>query len=187
MIEPSDGGSRRRVVLGVDPGLARAGWGLIEVDGSRLRAISHGAIATSPKSSHAERLLIIHRGLLEVIRDARPDIMAVEEVFQGKNPRSALLLGEGRGACILAGSVSGLIVVEYPATVIKRALTGNGRAAKSQVASMVCRLLSLRETPRPHDAADALAVAITHAQRSGKRIPAAGQVPGKSVRNPESR
>lgn len=177
---------RSHVVLGCDPGLARAGWGLIEVDGSRLRALGHGAIETSRDDSHAERLLTIHRELRTVIEDARPEVMAVEEVFQGKNARSALLLGEGRGACILTAAACGLRVIEYPAAVVKRALTGNGRAAKSQVAAMVCRILGLRETPQPHDAADALAVAITHAQRDGKRITPTVK-PRESRRERESR
>ena len=100
-----------------------------------------------------------------------PGVMAIEEVFQGRNAKSALLAGEGRGACILAGALAGLPVVEISASVVKLGVTGNGRASKSQVQAMVRRLLGLKTDPRPADAADALAVALTYAQRRRSPIP----------------
>ncbi len=163
-------GNRARRILGIDPGLATAGWGVIDVADRALRLVGYGAIRTHTSMPHSERLHAIYRGLSEVITQHAPQEVAVEEVFQGKNARSALLLGEGRGACILAGATAGLRVVEYPASVVKLCLTGNGRAVKAQVQAMVRRLLALEATPRPQDASDALAVAITHFQRSGRRI-----------------
>ena len=163
-------GNRARTILGIDPGLATAGWGVIDGAGPALRLVGYGTIRTDTTMSHAERLHAIYCGLGEVIAQHAPQEVAVEEVFQGKNARSALLLGEGRGACILAGATVGLRVVEYPASVVKLCLTGNGRAAKVQVQAMVRRLLALDAPPRPYDASDALAVAITHFQRSARPI-----------------
>ncbi len=154
-----------RRILGVDPGLARMGWGIIDGRGASLSVVAYGALDNPATLPHAERLSRIYRALLEAIAAHAPVVMAVEEIFQGKNARSALLAGEGRGACILAGANSGLRVVEYPATVVKLAVTGNGRASKPQVQGMVRRLLGLPDPPTPQDAADALAVAITHLQR----------------------
>lgn len=156
--------NRDGAVLGVDPGLARAGWGVIR-GGPSLSLIGYGSIETASRESHSKRLLTIFEALQEVIRRHRPRVMAVEEVFQGKNARSAMLLGEGRGACILAAAERRIPVVEYPASVVKMAVTGNGRAAKTQVQSMVHRILSLDALPRPYDASDALAVALTHFSR----------------------
>ncbi len=157
--------SDSRIILGIDPGLANVGWGVVKDSAPSLELVAHGCIRTTRERAHAERLLAIYRGLREAIEEFRPSVMAVEEVFQGRNPRSALLSGEGRGACLLAWALSGLRVVEYPATVVKVALTGNGRAAKVQVQAMVTRLLGLCSPPTPQDASDALAVAITFLQR----------------------
>ncbi len=157
--------SRERIVLGVDPGLAKMGWGVIDGTGPSFRLVEYGALRTESTQPHPERLRAIYEELVRVIHEHRPGVMAVEEVFQGKNARSALLAGEGRGACILAGANAGLQVVELAASVVKLGVTGSGRASKSQVQAMVRRLLGLREPPRPVDAADALAVALTYAQR----------------------
>lgn len=153
-------------ILGIDPGLARVGWGVIECTAREQRLIAFGAVSTGRSTPHAERLLQVYQGVQTIIIEHEPEAVAVEEVFQGKNPRSAFLAGEGRGACILAAATRSLPVVEYPATVVKQAITGNGRAAKQQVQAMVQRLLILPEIPKPHDAADALAIALTHARRS---------------------
>lgn len=131
----------------------------------RLRSLGYGVVRTGTDTAHADRLLAIFEGLSRAVIEHQPDALAIEEVFHGKNARTALLTGEGRGACILAGACRGVRVVEYSAAVIKLAVTGNGRAAKVQVQSMVARLLGLDDLPRPADAADALAVAITHLQR----------------------
>ncbi|MEC9475977.1 MAG: crossover junction endodeoxyribonuclease RuvC [Planctomycetota bacterium] len=157
-------------VLGIDPGLAKMGWGVIEVDGPGFSLVDYGAITTSTDLSHSERLLAIHLEVKRVVSEFEPDIAAIEEIFYGKNPRSALVTGEGRAASILACSLSGLRVVELAATVVKLGVTGNGRASKEQVQAMVQRILGLEKPPRPADAADALAVAIVQAQRNRSRI-----------------
>ncbi len=160
-----------RIVLGVDPGLAKMGWGIIDVTGPSFQLLEYGAVKTPSELPHAQRLRAIYEELREVIERYDPGVMAIEEVFQGKNARSALLAGEGRGACILAGALAGLPVVEIPASVVKLGVTGSGRASKSQVQAMVRRLLGLKADPRPADAADALAVALTYAQRRRTPIP----------------
>ncbi|MGE3163832.1 MAG: crossover junction endodeoxyribonuclease RuvC [Planctomycetota bacterium] len=156
-------------VLGIDPGLAKVGWGVIEVLPRGFRYVACGCIKTSRELAHAERLLAVFVGVQRVVQEYSPQAVAVEEVFQGKNPRSAFLAGEGRSACILAAALGGLRVVEFPATVVKLAVTGNGRAGKHQVQAMVQRLLELPDLPRPHDAADALALALTFGQRDRSR------------------
>ncbi|MCI0651671.1 MAG: crossover junction endodeoxyribonuclease RuvC [Planctomycetes bacterium] len=162
--------TRPRRVLGIDPGLANVGWGVVDLSGSRLLLVEHSAIHSTTAEPHADRLREIYRGLTAVIERLRPESIAVEEVFHGKSAKSALLAGEGRGVCILAGAMAGKRIAEYPSATIKMAVTGNGRAAKVQVQAMVSRLLGLPAPPRPHDAADALAVAITHLLRGERRL-----------------
>ena len=157
-------------VLGIDPGLAKMGWGVIDVDGPGFALVEYGSLRPSTDLPHSERLLHIHQEVKRAIALHQPDIAAVEEVFHGKNARSALLAGEGRAVCILACSLAQLRVVELAATVVKLGVTGSGRASKDQVQAMVQRILGLAEPPRPADAADALAVAIVHAQRNRSRV-----------------
>ena len=157
-------------VLGIDPGLAKMGWGVIDVNGTCLSLVDFGFLRTSTDLSHSERLLTIHQEMKKVVTAFEPQIAAIEEVFHGKNARSALLTGEGRAASILACSLAGIRVVELAATVVKLGVTGNGHASKQQVQAMVQRILGLAEPPRPFDAADALAVAIVQAQRNRSAI-----------------
>lgn len=149
-------------VLGLDPGLQHTGWGVIEVDGNRLRAVADGAIHSTASLSLAERLMQIYRGLEAVIADYAPDEAAVEETFVNKNPTSTLRLGQARGVVMLAPAMAGLPVAEYQPTVIKKAVVGTGTASKDQVGMMIRTLLPGCLTATP-DAADALAVAICHA------------------------
>jgi crossover junction endodeoxyribonuclease RuvC len=148
------------------------GWGVIAGTGPSFRLIAYGALRTGGEEPHASRLRRIYDELVRVIAEPRPGVMAIEEVFQGKNARSALLAGEGRGACILAGANSGLPEIEVAASVAKLGVTGSGRASKPQVQAMVRRILGLAEPPRPVDASDALAVALTYAQRRRSPIQA---------------
>ncbi len=149
-------------VLGLDPGLQHTGWGVIEVDSNRLRAVADGAVHTTASLSLAERLMQLHRGLEEVISLWQPDEAAVEETFVNKNPASTLKLGQARGVVMLAPALHGLPVAEYQPTLIKKAVVGTGTASKDQVGMMIRTLLPgcIIATP---DAADALAVAICHA------------------------
>jgi crossover junction endodeoxyribonuclease RuvC len=155
-------------IIGIDPGLRNVGWGLIEADGSRLAYVACGSIKTRADLSLAERLAQIHRGLSALIEERRPDEAAVEETFVNRDPQSALKLGQARGVALAAPALLGLIVAEYAANVIKKTIVGVGHAEKQQVAMMVKMLLPTCEITSP-DAADALAVAITHAQHRGAR------------------
>ena len=149
-------------VFGIDPGSERTGYGCVHTDGSRHRLIVSGAIASSPSTPFAEKLLVIHARLSALLKECRPDSVAIENLFHAVNVRSALKLGHARGVAMLAAVEAGVPVVEYTPTAIKRAVVGYGRAEKHQVQQMVKLLLGLPEIPSPHDAADALAVAICH-------------------------
>lgn len=154
-------------VFGIDPGSDRTGFGCVETDGSRHRLIACGAIATGAKASFPEKLLTIHRGLTGLLAEHRPACVAIESVFHAVNVRSALKLGHARGVAILAAVENGYEVFEYAPAEIKRAVVGYGRAEKHQVQEMIRLLLGLDEVPSPHDAADALAVAVCHVHTTG--------------------
>jgi crossover junction endodeoxyribonuclease RuvC len=151
-------------ILGVDCGSRVTGYGVIETGTDRYRYVDCGAIRTKASDSLALRLQSIHAGLLEIIRDHTPDVAAFESIFHAANVQSALKLGHARGVSMLAAAQAGLPVYEYSALQVKSAVTGYGRAEKAQVQQMVRSLLRLVEVPEPHDASDALAVAICHAQ-----------------------
>lgn len=165
-------GAPARLILGLDPGLARTGWGIVCAEGSRLVHVAHGAVATRADEPTAARLLALHRGLAEVLARLRPTEAAVEEVFLNRNPQSSLKLGQARGVVILAAAEAGLPVAEHATRLVKKALTGTGGAAKEQVAAMVARLLP-GCGPLGEDEADALAVAIAHAHLAARRGAAA--------------
>ena len=148
-------------ILGIDPGLNRTGYGVVEVNGLRLAFITAGVILVPAGDLH-QRLGTILRSLVAVIRDTQPHVATIEKVFVNVNPQSTLLLGQARGAAICAAVAEGLVVHEYAALRIKQAVVGFGRADKRQVQTMVQRLLSLDRAPTT-DAADALACAICHA------------------------
>jgi crossover junction endodeoxyribonuclease RuvC len=148
--------------FGIDPGSERTGYGCVESSGSRHRVVVCGAITTPARASFPDKLLHIHRELATLIAECRPDCVAVENLFYAVNVRSALKLGHARGVAMLAAVEAGLPVMEYTPAEIKRAVVGYGRAEKHQVQHMVKLLLGLSAPPTPHDAADALAVAICH-------------------------
>jgi crossover junction endodeoxyribonuclease RuvC len=153
-------------VFGIDPGSVRTGYGCVESDGSRHHLVLCGAVATPPRASFPEKLLAIHRQLAALLASARPDCVAVENLFYATNVRSALQLGHARGVALLAAMEIGVPVIEYTPAEIKRAVVGYGRAEKVQVQQMIKLLLGLSAPPSPHDAADALAVAICHLHHS---------------------
>jgi len=153
-------------ILGIDPGLRFTGYGLIEQRGARLSFISCGSIKTSADRPLAERLAEIHRALIELIETQKPDEAAVEETFVNRDPQSALKLGQARGIALAAPALMGLPVAEYAANVVKKTIVGFGHAEKEQIAKMVRMLLPASPAASP-DAADALALAITHAQHRG--------------------
>ncbi len=155
-------------LLGLDPGLRHTGWGVIDVDGSRLRYVADGALHPDPDRALAERLVELHDGIAKVIAEYRPQAAAVEETFVNKNAGSTLKLGLARGVALLVPALAGLAVAEYPANLIKKSIVGAGHADKTQVQMMVRRLLPgcLAQSA---DAADALAVAICHAHHAATR------------------
>ncbi|HEX7156666.1 MAG TPA: crossover junction endodeoxyribonuclease RuvC, partial [Burkholderiaceae bacterium] len=165
-----------RRILGIDPGLNRTGFGVIEASSGRLAYVISGVIRV-PAGELPQRLEHILRELGRVIRDIRPDEAVVEKVFVNVNPQSTLLLGQARGAAICAAVAAGLAVREYTALQVKQATVGYGKAEKIQVQKMVQRLLGMARAPTS-DAADALACAICHAHASSR----AGVVPGKGAR-----
>ncbi len=155
------------LILGLDPGLAATGWGVIEAEGNRLRHGGHGTVKTLASAPLAERLAGLYDGLMDVIGAHGVSEAAVEEVFVNANPQSTLKLGQARGVVMLAAAKGRLIVTEYSTRLVKKALTGTGAAEKAQVQAMVERLLpGVKVTGA--DAADALAVAIAHAHLRGR-------------------
>lgn len=156
-------------ILGVDPGLRNTGWGLIECQGSRLSFVDCGRLQPDPSQSMGARLRDLHEGLMRIIADYAPHEAAVEETFVNRDPQSALKLGQARGIALAAPALAGLIVAEYAANVVKKTVVGAGHADKQQVQMMV-RVLLPSSAASSADAADALAVAICHAQHRGVRM-----------------
>jgi crossover junction endodeoxyribonuclease RuvC len=155
------------IILGVDPGSLRTGYGVIRTDGRRHVLLEKGVVAPPAALGLAERLHVIHRGVADVILRHRPDVLAVEDLFHAVNARSALVLGHVRGAVLLAGAAAGIPVTAFPPATVKVQVTGFGRAEKSQVAMMVARILGLPGDGVAGDASDALAVALCHAHVHG--------------------
>jgi crossover junction endodeoxyribonuclease RuvC len=151
-------------IIGIDPGSRITGYGIIDKLGPRLGFVACGTIRTEKEKDFSRRLLIIFEGLSQVIEQHKPNAAAVEDVFASRNPRSALKLGQARGAAVVAALRLGLPVHDYPPRLVKQTVTGYGQAEKEQVQHMVQVLLELSGAPSS-DAADALAVAVCHAQR----------------------
>jgi crossover junction endodeoxyribonuclease RuvC len=151
-------------ILGVDPGLRHTGWGVIISDGHALRYVASGVIHPPADALLSQRLHCLHEALTEVIRLHQPEMAAIEQTFVSMNAASTLKLGNARGALLLSLAIGGLGVAEYDATVIKKSITGSGRAAKDQMGMMVRTLLPAAQDEMSPDALDALAVAITHSQ-----------------------
>jgi len=154
----------RRRILGIDPGTRITGWGLVELEGSRSRLVACGAIRTKGPDMDG-RLLEIHTGLVRVLAESSPGVVALERPFLGKNPSAALAVGMARGVAVLAAAQAGLRVRELTPAMVKKAVVGNGNAAKEQVAAMVRVLLGVRDLPGPADVTDALAVALAATHR----------------------
>lgn len=155
-------------ILGIDPGLRNTGWGLVDAQGSRLSFVACGTVHSDGKLTLADRLRQLHDGLAGIVHAHRPDEAAVEETFVNRDPQSALKLGQARGIALLVPALAGLPVAEYSANLVKKTVTGAGHAEKTQIAMMV-RVLLPRSDAASADSADALAVAICHAQHRGAR------------------
>lgn len=150
-------------VLGIDPGTAACGYGVVQVNGDRLRAVEHGSWSTRAGERPERRLKEIHDRVSELIARYEPEAVALEESYVGVDARTALFVGQARGAVLVACASAGVACAEYPPAMVKQAVCGYGRAEKEQVQRMVKAILGLHDKPTPHHAADALAVAICHA------------------------
>ena len=154
-------------ILGIDPGYAIMGWGVIDVEGNRFRVVAYDSLLTDKETPMPDRLKELYEGLTEIIAKYRPDDASIEELYFNDNAKTAIMVGEARGVAVLACSNGGLRIAEYTPLQIKQALVGYGRADKKQVQQMVKTILNLEEVPKPDDTADALAAAICHAHSTG--------------------
>jgi crossover junction endodeoxyribonuclease RuvC len=149
-------------ILGIDPGLRRTGWGVVDVAGNRLMFVACGSVDTDERLGLAERLVTIHEGLNRIVDEFRPDEAAVEATFVNRDAAATLKLGQARGVALLAPAKAGVAVAEYAPNLIKKTIVGSGHGEKAQIRMMIGVLLP-RADPRTDDAADALAIAVTHA------------------------
>lgn len=152
----------RLIIMGIDPGVATIGCGVVRYEGNKFTPVFYDAVKTPAKMMFSKRLLSISEQLEELIKIYKPDAYAVEELFFNTNVKTAIMVGHGRGIVVLAAAKAGIPVFEYTPLQVKQAVTGYGRADKNQVQQMVKILLKLKEIPKPDDVADALAIAICH-------------------------
>lgn len=157
------------LILGIDPGTATTGYGIINSEGGRTTAITYGAIITSPKKSPADRLLAIYNQLEELIDTHKPDVVVTERLFFSKNETTAFSVGRTVGIILLLAAQKNIPTLEYTPMEIKQAVVGYGGAEKKQIQYMVTRILNLKETPKPDDVADALAIGVCHAHAAKLR------------------
>lgn len=156
-------------ILGIDPGYAILGYGIVDMKGNHFKAVEYGAVTTDAKMGMPDRLKVLYNSLMELIAQYEPDAASVEELFFNTNAKTAILVGQARGVAVLACANSGLEIAEYTPLQIKQALVGYGRAEKQQVQLMVKTLLNLKAVPKPDDTADALAAAVCHGHSAGSR------------------
>jgi len=184
-----------RVILGIDPGIARMGYGAVLQEGNRMRALDFGTLTTGKEGSPERRLTEIFGKLQKVLRKVRPSVVAMEELYFARNAKTAVAVGQARGVALLACGLAGVPVFGYKPLEIKQAVAGHGSADKGQVQRMVKALLGLSEIPKPDDTADALAAALTHAQGTGtplseavkglarkSQVPPTGSWPGARIK-----
>ena len=158
-------------ILGIDPGYAIMGYGILDYKGNKFTPVEYGSIITEAHTPNEERLLTLYSELTRIIQEFMPDEAAIEELFYNTNATTAIMVGEARGMALLACAQNNIRISEYTPLQIKSSLTGYGRADKKQVQTMVKMILGLSEVPKPDDTADALAAAICHAHHAGSRIP----------------
>ncbi len=154
-------------IIGIDPGYAIMGWGIVEIEGNRFKVVAYDSILTDKDRPMPERLMKLYSELSDVIERYRPDEASVEELYFNDNAKTAIMVGEARGVALLACEASGISISEYTPLEIKQALVGYGRAEKKQVQHMVKTILNLEKVPKPDDTADALAAAICHGHTAG--------------------
>lgn len=163
-------------ILGIDPGIATIGFGLVEADRSKAKMVTYGAITTPPGISLSKRLFQISNDMEELIGQLKPEVISIEELFFNNNITTGIAVAHGRGVLLLAAEKCGIPLFEYTPSQVKIAVVGYGKAEKRQVMEMTKRLLHLSAVPRPDDAADALALALCHARSYTSQIPRAGYV-----------
>ena len=157
-------------ILGIDPGIAIVGWGVVDYEQSRLHAVDYGAITTTPDMSIENRIAAVYHGMQRLFSAYHPDAMSVEELFFNTNQKTGIIVAEARGVILLSAVEAGVPVFEYTPLQIKQSVVGYGRAEKHQVIAMVTQFLHLVNPPKPDDTADALAAAITHAYTGSSRL-----------------
>ena len=155
------------IILGVDPGYAIVGWGVIEYRANKHRPVAFGAITTEAHTDFNARLQQIYDDTVAVIQRSKPDVLSIEKLYFNTNTTTAIQVAQARGVILLAAQQAGIPIYEYTPLQVKTAVTGYGKALKPQVMEMTRRLLHLKEVPKPDDTADALAIAITHTQAAG--------------------
>ena len=158
------------IILGIDPGLAIVGWGVVEYQGSKFRTLGYGSIETPAGMATEQRLALIYEGIGKLIETYHPEHIAVEELFFNTNQTTGIRVAEARGVIIMRAYQMGVKVFEYTPLQVKQAVVGYGRAEKKQVITMVTMLLGLSKPPKPDDTADALAIAMCHAHSGGSRL-----------------
>ena len=151
------------IIMGIDPGFAIMGYGIVQYVGNHFEVLGYGAVTTNSDIPLAKRLLLLEEGLVQLLKQYKPEAVAVEELFFNNNAKTALKVGQGRGVALLCAARENLPVFEYTPLQVKQGVTGYGRADKKQIQQMVKLLLGLSDIPKPDDAADALAIAICHA------------------------
>ena len=156
-------------ILGIDPGYAILGWGVIDMKGNHFKVVDYGAVTTDSKMEMPDRLKVLYNSLMDIITEYEPDVASIEELFFNTNAKTAILVGQARGVAVLACANSGLDIEEYTPLQIKQGLVGYGRAEKKQVQLMVKTILNLQEVPKPDDTADALAAAVCHGHSANSR------------------
>lgn len=156
-------------VLGIDPGSETLGWGVVEGTGLKYSPVDFGTVKSSTRQAFSKRLLSVFNGVEEVIEKFQPDVLSIEDAFYAANAAVAMKLGQVRGVVLLLAEQRGLEIAEYAPRLIKQTVVGYGNAEKHQVQQMVKVLLKMKEIPKPHDAADALAIAICHFHHAGMR------------------
>ncbi|MBQ3064518.1 MAG: crossover junction endodeoxyribonuclease RuvC [Clostridia bacterium] len=158
------------IILGIDPGLAIVGWGVVDYSKGRFKTLGYGAVRTEAGLTTEERLAIIYRDVNRIIDHFHPEEMAVEELFFTNNITTGIRVAEARGVILLCGQQKGVKIAEYTPPQVKQAVVGYGKAEKKQVMTMVTSILGLKEIPKPDDTADALAIAVCHGHSGASRI-----------------
>ena len=158
------------IILGIDPGIAIVGWGVVRCESGRFAPVEYGAITTGPESAVEDRLEAVYAELDDIIKRHKPDAVSVEELFWNTNQKTGIIVAEARGVILLAARKNNVPIFEYTPLQVKQSVTGYGRAEKKQVITLVSMMLSLAEPPKPDDTADALALAITHGNAAGSKI-----------------